>query len=176
MLSIGLWRWYIKTTITILAIINRPVFYLTLNWTLYVCQYLTRKTLRLRYKPNRLMLSICLWRWNINITITSLDTEFEYEFEFEFEFFLRPTVRRPVRLGIGPPFGILDQILSHSSSFVWQLRRFAINTSSLTRKRVCNLLELEFFLRPTVSRPVCLGIGPLFGILGQILSCSSSFV
>jgi hypothetical protein len=25
---------------------------------------------------------------------------------------------RPVRLGIGPPFGILDQILSCSSSFV----------------------------------------------------------
>jgi hypothetical protein len=25
---------------------------------------------------------------------------------------LRPTVSRPVRLGIGPPYGILDQILS----------------------------------------------------------------
>jgi hypothetical protein len=32
--------------------------------------------------------------------------------ELELEFFLRPTVSRPVRLGIGPPFGILDQILS----------------------------------------------------------------
>jgi hypothetical protein len=30
----------------------------------------------------------------------------------ELEFFLRPTVSRPVRLGIGPPFGTLDQILS----------------------------------------------------------------
>jgi hypothetical protein len=29
---------------------------------------------------------------------------------------------------------------------------------------------------PTVSRPVSLGIGPAFGTLDQILSCSSSFV
>jgi hypothetical protein len=28
MLSIGLWRWYINITITILDIIHRPVFYL----------------------------------------------------------------------------------------------------------------------------------------------------
>jgi hypothetical protein len=34
-------------------------------------------------------------------------------------------------------------------------------------------VELEFFLRPTVSRPVRLGIGPPFGTLDQILSCSS---
>jgi hypothetical protein len=32
-------------------------------------------------------------------------------------FFLRPTISLPVRLGIGPPFGILDQNLSCSSSF-----------------------------------------------------------
>jgi hypothetical protein len=37
-------------------------------------------------------------------------------------------------------------------------------------------LELEFFLRPTVSRPVRLGIGPPFGTLDQILACSSFFV
>jgi hypothetical protein len=36
--------------------------------------------------------------------------------QFELEF-LRPTVSRPVRLGIGPPFGTLDQILSCSSFF-----------------------------------------------------------
>jgi hypothetical protein len=32
--------------------------------------------------------------------------------ELELEFVLRPTVSRPVSLGIGPPFGTLDQILS----------------------------------------------------------------
>jgi hypothetical protein len=31
MLSIGLWRWYINITITILGIIHRPVFYLKCN-------------------------------------------------------------------------------------------------------------------------------------------------
>jgi hypothetical protein len=32
--------------------------------------------------------------------------------ELELEFALRPTVSRPVRLGIGLPFGANDQILS----------------------------------------------------------------
>jgi hypothetical protein len=73
MLSIGLWRWYVNMTITILDIMHRPVFYLKLNSTLYVCPYHTRNTLRLRYEPNRLMLSIGLWRWYINTTITILD-------------------------------------------------------------------------------------------------------
>jgi hypothetical protein len=45
--------------------------------------------------------------------LTALPLEFPW-----LEFFLRPTVSRPVRLGIGPPFGTLDQILSCSSSFV----------------------------------------------------------
>jgi hypothetical protein len=69
----------------------------------------------------------------------------------ELEFFLRPTVSQPVRLGIGPPFGIFDQILSCSSAFVWQLRRFAINESSLTRKRVCNFLYNCFWALPEQS-------------------------
>jgi hypothetical protein len=68
----------------------------------------------------------------------------------ELEFFLRPTVSRPVRLGIGPPFGILDQILS-CSSFVWQLRRSAINSSPLTRERACNLLYNCFWASPEQS-------------------------
>jgi hypothetical protein len=71
--SVGLWRLYINITITILDIIHRPVFYLKFNSTLYVCSYLTGNTLRLRYEPNRLMLSIGLWRWYVNITITTLD-------------------------------------------------------------------------------------------------------
>jgi hypothetical protein len=32
MLSIGLWRWYINITITVLDIIHRPVFYLKHNF------------------------------------------------------------------------------------------------------------------------------------------------
>jgi hypothetical protein len=41
--------------------------------TLNVCPYLTGNTLHLRCEPNRLMLSVGLWRWYINITITILD-------------------------------------------------------------------------------------------------------
>jgi hypothetical protein len=37
--------------------------------------------------------------------------------EVEVEVNLRPTVSRPVRLGIGPPYGTLDQIFSCSSFF-----------------------------------------------------------
>jgi hypothetical protein len=55
----------------------------------------------------------------------SMVTEAQYIYDvdktfniLELEFFLRPTVSRPVRLGIGPPFGTLDQILSYSSFFV----------------------------------------------------------
>jgi hypothetical protein len=39
---------------------------------------------------------------------------FTVELELEFEFVLRPTDSRPVRLGIGPPFGAHDEILSFS--------------------------------------------------------------
>jgi hypothetical protein len=42
----------------------------------------------------------------------------------ELEFFLRPTVSRPVHLGIGPLFVTLDQILAWSSFFAWQLLFF----------------------------------------------------
>jgi hypothetical protein len=72
-----------------------------------------------------------VWRLSLTIyrnTIALIPDE-QPLLELELEFFLRPTVSRPVRLGIGPPFGILDQILACSSSFVWQLRRFAINAS-----------------------------------------------
>jgi hypothetical protein len=58
---------------TILDKMHRPLFYLKLNATLLVCLYLTGNTLRLRYEPNRLMLSVGLWPWYINIiTITIL--------------------------------------------------------------------------------------------------------
>jgi ABC-type uncharacterized transport system permease subunit len=43
-----------------LDIIHRPVFYLKLNSTLYVCLYFSGNTLRRRYEPNKLMLSMGL--------------------------------------------------------------------------------------------------------------------
>jgi hypothetical protein len=49
------------------------VFYLKLNSTTQVCPYLTGNTLRLHYEPNRLMLTIGLWRWYINVIITIPD-------------------------------------------------------------------------------------------------------
>jgi hypothetical protein len=54
--------------------------------------------------------------------------------------FLRPTVSRPVHLGIGPPFVTLDQILaffflSSSDNYFVLLSK----EPSLTRKRVCGL-------------------------------------
>jgi hypothetical protein len=77
-------------------------------------------------------------------------TETPSSWSWELEFVLRPTVSRPVSLGIGPPFGTLDQILS-CSFFVWQLRRSACNASSLTRERVCNLLLNCFWALPEQS-------------------------
>jgi hypothetical protein len=68
----------------------------------------------------------------------------------QLEYFLRPTVSRPVSLGIRPPFGTLDQSLCRSS-FVGQLRCSAFNASSLTRKRVCNLLYNCFWALPEQS-------------------------
>jgi hypothetical protein len=52
--------------------------------------------------------------------------------------FLRPTVDQCC-LGIGPPFGTLDQILACSYFFVWQLLFLLSKAPSLTRKRVCSL-------------------------------------
>jgi hypothetical protein len=54
--------------------------------------------------------------------------------------------------------------VAHCNDIILQTRRF---------ENSLELEELELFLRPTVSQPVCLGIGPPFGTLDQILSCSS---
>jgi hypothetical protein len=61
----------INTTITVLDIIHRLVFCLKLNSI--DCPYITGNILRLRYEPNRLILSKGFWRWYINITTTILD-------------------------------------------------------------------------------------------------------
>jgi hypothetical protein len=55
----------------------------------------------------------------------------------ELQFFLRPTDSRPVRLGIGLPYGIFDQILSSFSADKYLI--LLSKASSLTRKRVCSL-------------------------------------
>jgi hypothetical protein len=82
MLSIVLWRWYINITITNLDIIHRPVFYLKHDLSRRslkqrnvnkIYRFVTGNTLRLRYDPNRLMLSIGLWRWYINTNIRIMD-------------------------------------------------------------------------------------------------------
>jgi hypothetical protein len=52
---------------------------------------------------------------------------------------LRPTVSRPVRLGIGPPFGAHDQILSFSSFSFDNYFVVLPRVPSLRRGRVCSL-------------------------------------
>jgi hypothetical protein len=47
----------------------------------------------------------------------SVSNPLKDEVEVEVDVNLRPTVSRPVRLGIGPPYGTLDQILSCSFFF-----------------------------------------------------------
>jgi hypothetical protein len=63
MLSIGLWRWNINITIISEHYPSSCLLFKTqLNSTLWVCPYFTGNILRLRYEPNRLMVSIDLWR------------------------------------------------------------------------------------------------------------------
>jgi hypothetical protein len=69
---------------------------------------------------------------------------------------------------------IITLILTYKWSLHW--------TDCTSSAAVCSTLvllpclELEFFLQLTDSQPVRLGIGPPFGTLGQILSCSSFFI
>jgi hypothetical protein len=118
---IGLWRWYINITITILDIIHRPVFYLKHDVS---CRCFKQRNVNKIYRfvrtsqetfpleSNSLMLSIGLWRWYINVTIAILDIIY------------RPIFSETRRFG--------DWILSPETeniSFYWtQISRFLLKT------------------------------------------------
>jgi hypothetical protein len=82
---------------------------------IFTVSFETPPTWRVRfpylYPPGTGWPSYTPWHWVL----------FDSEVEVEVEVNLRPTASRPVRLGIGPPSGTLDQILSCSSFFCWQL-------------------------------------------------------
>jgi hypothetical protein len=59
-----------------------------------------------------------------------------YGTEVQEEVILRPTVSRPVCLGVEPPFGAYDEIYIT----VGHLRSSSFGAPFLTRGRVCNLL------------------------------------
>jgi hypothetical protein len=97
------------------GVLQRPAFYF--NWLLYP-------------KP---LLYIFLKLWNRKHCI-SLLLPFFTKPELELELFLRPTVSRPVRLGTGPPFGTLDQMLSCTSFFLFDSYIILISMRPLWRE------------------------------------------
>jgi hypothetical protein len=71
---------------------------------------------------------------------------------------LRPTVSRPVRLGVRRPSGTRDQFFLLLQIFFRQLRVCYIVAPSLTRRRVCHLLLLLVLVIFAVL-PVCRRLG-----------------
>jgi hypothetical protein len=65
---------------------------------------------------------------------------------------LRPTVSRPVSLGVRRPSGTRDQFYFRLEIFFRQLRVCNFVAPSLTRGRVCNLLYNCFWALPEQSR------------------------
>jgi hypothetical protein len=84
------------------------------------------------------------------------------------EFSFRPTVSRPVRLGIGLPFGTHDQILSLSFPYRQSLCCSSCRAPSLMRGRVCNLQSNRWLVRSDPEVRV------LFPALSDFLRSSGS--
>jgi hypothetical protein len=72
MLSIGLWKFYINITITVLDIIRRHLFLFKTQRNFIGLSVPHKKHMTSPLRAQQLMLSIGLWRSNINITITIL--------------------------------------------------------------------------------------------------------
>jgi hypothetical protein len=75
MLSIGLWRWYINITITILGIIHLPVSYIKQNISETSC-------LRLQVEPIQLG-PIAVWRHRLSVCIGPEMSRFHLKLEIE---------------------------------------------------------------------------------------------
>jgi hypothetical protein len=72
-------------------------------------------------------------------------------YEVEFEVNLRPTVSRPVCLGVRHPSGTSDQFFFLLEIFFRQLRVCYFVAPSVTRGRVCNLSYNCFWALPEQS-------------------------
>jgi hypothetical protein len=86
--------------------------------------------------------------------------------DVEVEVTLRPTVSRPVSLGVRPPSGTRDQFFFLLDIFFRHLRVCYFVAPSLTRGRVCNLLLLL-----VLASAVTLGLPSL--TRGQVCLLSS---